>query len=240
MSKIDDYRAALRALPDWEPFLLEHSGLPGPRGNLELAQAAADVGEEALFAGWRSLDPRQAPENTPQAFLAFVGVLSLGQALAARKPGALETLRPFAADPRWRIREAVAMALQRWGDGDLEGLLEAMEAWSQGSRFEQRAAMAAVCEPRLLAGPAAARRALALLDAITVTIPGSPDRKTEGFQALKKGLGYGWSVAAAALPEAGRPLLEKWLASPDPDVAWIMRENLKKKRIAGWLLNQLD
>jgi hypothetical protein len=26
--------------------------------------------------------------------------------------------------------------------------------------------------------------------------------------------------------------MEKWIARPDPDVRWIMRENLKKNRLA--------
>ena len=44
-SKVEAYREALRGLTDWEPFLLKHSGLPGPRGNIELARAAAEEGE---------------------------------------------------------------------------------------------------------------------------------------------------------------------------------------------------
>jgi hypothetical protein len=44
-------------------------------------------------------------------------------------------------------------------------------------------------------------------------------------------LGYCWSVAVVALPEAGKPLMEKWLNSADPDVLWIMRENLRKNRL---------
>ena len=35
----------------------------------------------------------------------------------------------------------------------------------------------------------------------------------------------------AAEPETGKPLLEKWLASPDPVIQKIMRENLKKNRL---------
>jgi hypothetical protein len=35
----------------------------------------------------------------------------------------------------------------------------------------------------------------------------------------------------AALPDAGKPLMERWLVSPDPDIGWIMRENLKKNRL---------
>ena len=39
MTKTEDYRRALKILDEWEPFLLDESGLPGPRGNIELAQA---------------------------------------------------------------------------------------------------------------------------------------------------------------------------------------------------------
>jgi hypothetical protein len=48
---------------------------------------------------------------------------------------------------------------------------------------------------------------------------------------LRQGLGYCWSVAVAALPEEGKPLMEKWCADPDPDIRWIMRENLRKNRL---------
>jgi hypothetical protein len=45
-------------------------------------------------------------------------------------------------------------------------------------------------------------------------------------------MGYCWSVAVSALPERGKPMLEKWLNSENKDVRWIMRENLKKNRLA--------
>jgi hypothetical protein len=231
MTKIEQYRQTLRSLEDWDGYLLRESNLPGPRGNLELAQAAAEEGDEALFSRYRDYGPEQAPVNTPQEFLAFCGVLGLWRSLASGNGEALETLRRFANDPRWRIREAVAMALQRWGDEDLVGMIAAVEPWSRGSRLEQRAAAAALCEPRLLVDAAAARRTLDILDAITASIPEAQDRKSEDFLALKKGLGYCWSVAVAALPEEGKLRMENWLASPDQDVAWIMKENLKKNRL---------
>jgi hypothetical protein len=59
----------------------------------------------------------------------------------------LKQLRQFASDSRWRIREAVAMALQRVGDINIEFLLQEMEEWSKGNLFEKRAAIAALCEP---------------------------------------------------------------------------------------------
>jgi hypothetical protein len=252
MSRIDDYRAALRDLPaaDWEPYLLAGSNLPGPRGNLELAAAVADVGDEAQFRRWAALGPDSASENTPGCFLAFCGVVGLGAVLARRagrgeapSPGAagganlggetppLQILRALASDPRWRIREAVAMALQRWGDADMDGLLDAMADWAPGNPWEQRAAAAALCEPRLLKLPKHASAVLDILDGITASIPQAADRKSDAFKTLRQGLGYCWSVAVAALPASGRPLMEKWLASADPDICWIMRENLKKNRL---------
>ena len=50
MSRIDDYRKTLTSLDDWEPFLLRESGLPGPRGNLELAAAVSELGSADQFA----------------------------------------------------------------------------------------------------------------------------------------------------------------------------------------------
>src|SRR2546423_6914833 len=39
---VDTYRAQLKKLKDWEPYLKKHSGLPGPRANLELVAAVAE------------------------------------------------------------------------------------------------------------------------------------------------------------------------------------------------------
>ena len=204
---------------------------------------------------WRRLTPAQAPVNSPQEFLVFCGVLVLGWAVtAAAEPGqaearraALQELRAFASDPRWRTREAVAMALQHWGAADLAGMLAEMGAWAGGDPFEQRAVVAAICEPAVLVkvermgDPDAVQGTIfTILDHITAdfsAVPGpeSPEgdagRRSAGFQALKKGLAYSWSVAVAYLPEQGRLRLERWFASSDPDLRWVMRENLKKARL---------
>ena len=131
------------------------------------------------------------------------------------------------------------MALQRWGDADMDPLLDEMERWAAGGPLEQRAAAAALCEPRLLREERHARRVLAVLDTITASLLLAQRRKGEDFKTLRQGLGYCWSVAVAALPAEGKPLMEKWLASDDPDVCWIMRENLKKNRLtrmdAAWV-----
>ena len=123
------------------------------------------------------------------------------------------------------------MALQRWGDADVEALLRAMAEWSHGTPWEQRAAAAALCEPRLLVKPAHATATLHILDAITASLRQNRERKSESFRVLRKGLGYCWSVAVAAYPEVGKALMERWIGDPDPDIRWIMRENLRKNRL---------
>ena len=61
MSKVADYRLKLRQTADWEPFLRRESGLPGPRSNLELAQAVADEASEAWLRQHAALGPKVAP-----------------------------------------------------------------------------------------------------------------------------------------------------------------------------------
>ena len=231
MGKAEIYQEQLRDLDqdDWDAFLLAESGLPGPRGNIELARALAREGDAARFDRYLAIDAGQAPVNDPRDFLAFCGVLGLGRLIAAgERPHS--DLRPFANDPRWRLREATAMALQAVGQADLQALDE-LRLWAGGSYLDQRAAAAGLCEPALLASPQACALAFDVLDRVTNNIQQAPDRKDAAFRALRKGMAYCWSVAVASCPEQGKEHFEQWLESGDKDVRWIMRENLKKKRL---------
>jgi hypothetical protein len=231
MSKTNAYRGKLSSMEDWDSFLLEQSGLPGPRGNIELAQAVAEEGGEELFRRYLTYDAQRAPANSPEEFLAFCGVLGLGRLLAEGRKDVLDDLRRHASDPRWRTREAVAMALQRWGRVDMEALLAEMVSWAEGNWLEKRAAAAALCEPDLLTEPRHVERVLEILDSVTASAQGAGERTGNDFKALRKGLGYCWSVAVAACPERGRKAMERWFRSADRDVRSIMWENLKKKRL---------
>jgi hypothetical protein len=126
------------------------------------------------------------------------------------------------------------MALQRLGDANMDLLLDEMAPWSTGNFLEQRAAAAALCEPRLLKNPEHTKCVLAILDAITASTLCTPaaERRNEPFLALRKGLGYCWSVAVAALPGLGQVHIQRWFAVEDKDIRWIMKENLKKDRLA--------
>ena len=232
MSKADEYRAKLRTLDSWDAYLLKESGLPGPRGNIELAQIVADEGDRELFERYTAYTHDQAPVNSPYEFLAFCGVVGLGRLLAEGDAGILKTLRTHASDPRWRVREAVAMALQRFGDNNMDLLLAEMQKWSTGTPLEQRAAAAALCEPRLLGQARYARAALQILDRITASLERSKTHPREDILVLRKGLGYCWSVAVASLPEEGKAFMEKWVSTTNKDIQWIMQENFKKARLA--------
>jgi hypothetical protein len=226
----DQYRAALRGLDvrQWPQYLREHSGLPGPRGNIELAQAVADEGDPALFD--RMID-------TDDEYEVFCAVIGLGR-LSAEGADVLARLHGHAVDPRWRVREAVAMALQRLGDADLPRLLSTARSWAADPHpLVQRAAAAAVCEPRLLrTGPAAAC-AIEVCAGATGWLAGLPagGRRDPGVRALRQALGYCWSVAVAADPAAGLPRFRALGDDADPDVLWIVRENAKKARLAKLL-----
>jgi len=231
MSKTDEYREKLRKLDHWDSYLLNESGLPGPRGNLELAQVVADEGDLNLFQRYTAYTADRAPVNSPYEFLAFCGVVGLGRLLAEGNTSLLQDLRIHASDSRWRIREAVAMALQRLGCVRMDQLVVEMRAWSKGTPLEQRAAAAALCEPKLLQEAIHTRAVLEILDGIMATLEPVENRRSSDFLALRKGLGYCWSVAVVALPDLGKALMEKWLQTSDKDIRWIMQENLKKKRL---------
>ncbi|MBN2117466.1 MAG: HEAT repeat domain-containing protein [Anaerolineales bacterium] len=235
MTKIDDYRQTLKKLDDWIPFLLKESCLPGPRGNLELAHAVAQEGKKQKFEQFLSF---QAEENTPEVFLVFCGVLGLGK-LAANEPGLFDCLRPYASDTRWRVREAVATGLQLAGDQDMDVLLKEMKKWGKGNWYERRAVAAGLAEPRLLKNPKHVKQVLQVLNEITAAMESAQDTKHESFRVLRQGMSFCWSVVVSAFPEMGKPIFEKWLNSPNKDIRWMMKENLKKNRLIkmdpGWV-----
>jgi hypothetical protein len=73
---------------------------------------------------------------------------------------------------------------------------------------------------------------ITILDSITAALQYSDTQPREDLLVLRKGMGYCWSVAVAALPGEGKKLMEKWLITTNKDIQWIMQENMKKARLA--------
>lgn len=201
--------------------LLAASGLPGPRANLTVAARAAAGASADDAARWLA---------SGEEYLALCAAIAFGHLRD------VEALRALADDPRWRVREGVAMGLQAIGDADFAALLAlARDLAASGSPLQARAAAAGLCEPRLLRrAPDRAVATVAVLDASTALLAATParERRADGFKALRKGLGYCWSVALAEAPPSARTSFERLAESDDPDVRWVVRENLRKSRLA--------
>jgi hypothetical protein len=109
--------------------LLAGSRLPGPRLNLALVREfAGAVGAVVrrpepptdalvdLLDGWAALSLADAPGDGPAVILPCAAVAAYGEVAVARPawwPDEMAKLRRAASDPRWRVREVVAMALRR-------------------------------------------------------------------------------------------------------------------------------
>ncbi|HEY0215604.1 MAG TPA: HEAT repeat domain-containing protein [Cellulomonas sp.] len=238
-----DHRAALRALPerDVPAYLTAGSGLPGPRANLELMGAFADVAPPTLV--------RRLSDDADE-YLRCCGTVGLGRLLLdGHGPDTTGTggladatvateiealLHERAADGSWRVREAAAMALQRLGDTDPATLRRLVADWvTDLDPLVRRAAVEGVCEPRLLRDPATAAVALDACAAATSSIEALPAsaRRDPDVRTLRQALGYCWSVAVAGSPEAGLTAFLAMGASTDPDTAWIDRTNRTKTRL---------
>jgi hypothetical protein len=245
LAALDRYRTSLADAPV-RSVLVEHSHLPGPRGNLELAaRFAEEVAERAaqepapwwdLCSGLAGLSARRAPAGDPAEFVAFcgtVGAAAVACLVEDRTAPALDIARGAAADPRWRLREAAAMALQRLLLARRKATLTALESWVRGGRpLELRAVVAALAEPSVLAVDEIADAAVTLHREVLARLLATGNRTSTSARTLRQALGYTLSVVTIVRPEAGFALLEELLASHDGDGLWIARENLRKARLA--------
>ena len=211
-----------------EPYLRANSRLPGPRANLELLGAAAEEVDRSTALSWGS---RAVGDDPTDVFVVMVGLAGLGKSLA--DDAEAETLlRRRANDAEWRVREAVAIALQRLGDEQPDRLAAIARTWVDGTPLEARAAVAGVAEPRLLRDGPLVPAALEVLDSATeIVADASPAPAQSDARVLRQALGYAWSVVVAADPDCGWPRFQRWAMSSSADVGWIVAENLKKDRI---------
>lgn len=245
LSRLFDELAASGDSEKLVGYLVSNSGIPGRRANLELARAFGDVVEGSAAtkgrAHWQlcqtllGITAKEAPENDPREFVPFcgaVGIGAIGAAALERFDEALSILRTQANDPRWRMREAVRFGLQRLLAKRCRDSLTALRTWiADGRPLEIRAAAAAVADPVLLEEREAAEAALELQRALFERVLGSEDRRSEEFKTLRKALGYTLSVVVQALPDAGFGFMAQLVASQDRDVVWMVKQNLKKRRL---------
>jgi hypothetical protein len=227
------YIDELRGLPADElaPYLTERSGLPGPRANLKLADAFAAIANRATILLFAEADDE---------YLRFCGTEAIGR-LVVEEPDCAsfsDLIRQRAGDDLWRVREGAARALQIVGDLDRSGLRTIVAEWvGDPNPYVRRAAVAAICEPRLLTDPSTRRAAIQACGRASESITMLPanERKAPGVRNLRQALGYCWSVAVAADPNEGMPAFERLQVVDDPDIRWIVSSNFKKSRLRRYL-----
>lgn len=242
-----------------EDYLLDHSHLPGQRANLELVAAFGDevgalcadpdlsLNHSYVALGWliAHLLTRYPPAvfgddpDSPLQMPQFCGLVAQGEWAVAfhHVEAGVATLLDYAGSPLWRIREGVAFGLQRMLRHDWTGTINRLRRRAlDASPYEWRAIVAGVAEPPLLDDPARALDALDLHYAALAALRRLPagSRRADPVRTLRQALTYSVSVVVAAAPEAGFAQMHAWAAWNDPDVAWVLRENLKKKRLAPW------
>jgi hypothetical protein len=235
--------------------LLHGSGLPGPRMNLRLVwRFAAAVGEvvaspmpadttvaalESLLDGWAALTEEEAPGNEPAAMLPCAAVAAYGEVGATRPDwwdDEVAKLHRAAADPRWRVRELVAQAIQRLLAADWPRMAAVLLTWAdEAGPLVVRAAAAGVAEPPLLASDVRrAADAMAIQRRAVANLQRRPaaERRDEDVRVLRTGLAFTVGVATAATGDFA--LLEEMAASGDADLRWAARHNLRKARLRPW------
>jgi hypothetical protein len=233
-----------------EYYLREQSHFPGTRANLELVNSLSDllaaVVSEQPDQVWMLLnylvqDEKTVVSNTPDEFVVLCGVVAFGACATVRQEWyteVFEILEHFACSSSWRVREGVSMALQRMLPVNPQKTIEYLiELAKKGNCFQQRASIAAIAEPSLLQTPAIIDAALVIQRLVVERLHALPAtiRKRNDVRALRQSLGYTLSVAAAAAPEEGFALMRDCAKWGDPDINWILRENLKKKRLAKFV-----
>lgn len=242
-----------------EDYLIDHSSLPGRRANLELIGAFADVVAALCSAPDVSLNRsyvsmewllmellnRYPPDvfgsdpDSPLQMPQLCAMVALGEwAVAFRhiEFGAAALLGQ-AGSPLWRVREAVAMGVQRMLAAQWNSVIRRLNRRAiDATAWEWRAIVAGVAEPGLLTDLARALDALDLHSAALAYLRRlSPDaRRGDPARVLRQALGYSISVVTAAAPAVGFAQMHAWAAWDDPDITRILRENTTKKRLEAW------
>lgn len=227
-------------------YIIANSNLPGPRGNLELASAfeetiSSQISKDSVEELWElcsfmsNISAEEAPVNDPKEFIAFCGTRGLGAigaALPEYQEKTLFRLRTLAQDSRWRMREAVAMALQKLLSNSDIRIRKELENWiEQGDWLVLRGVVAGIAEPSLMKDVGFAKWALEVHVKVFDRLGVSSNRKSDEFRILRKALGYTLSVVVKAVPSTGFQLLEELIKKENADIKWIVKENLKKKRL---------
>jgi len=234
-----------------EFYLRENSRLSGARANLELAN---DVGYllaasltrhpdtvRSLISHFVNGDQKNGTSNATSEFVTLCGIIASGACAAVEATWRADTfdlIYCHTSSPHWRVREGIAIAYQHLLTAVPEETAERLVSLArEGNYFQQCAAITAIAEAPMLYISDVLRTALHLQRIVLERLHDAPlsVRKGEDFRALRRTSGYTLSVITAAAPEQGFALMRECATWNDADIIWVLRENLKKKRLAKFV-----
>lgn len=210
-----------------DELLTRGSGLPGPKANIDLALAFGETlaahGKKAdkLIERYVHLSPEEAPGNTALEFLPMCGVVAVGARGtrdASFRSNAMQVLHDVADDFRFRVREAVTVALISIGERDADLLVSELGPWTDGF-FHSAAAVRALLDPRVLHAVKNEQEAIArLVESLDLYLnAGRADKRYPGYKELGDAL---IPAIVAFAVRYGLPVFEALTAragSKDPD-----------------------
>ena len=163
--------------------LKQNSHLPGPRANLELLYSFSKTATEDEIRECLALI-RNDTENSPDEFVGMCGIVAYALYHQNDNKAAIDFITRYASHKSWRIREAVAIAVQELAKKDITATLINIANLKNGNGYEKRAVVAGLCEPKLLKEKTIAVQVIYVLDEITQTLAHS-DKLTDEEDALK-------------------------------------------------------
>jgi hypothetical protein len=219
------------------------SGLPGPRANTGVATAfateCAAIGKPAdpLLFQMVTLDPDVAQGGTEHEFLPLCGVLALG-ARAALDPKirtrVIGTLHDAAEDMRFRVRDAVPVALARIGEKMGDALVHELASWTDGF-FQAAAVLLALADPAFLPAITDVDAVLERMEETYQLAKNAPRSAARypGRKALVDALTLAPSSIAARFGVPVFDKLEAWSNTEMPELRAAIEATLKSNKLAG-------
>ncbi len=211
-------------------YLLVNSKLPGRRANLELLYDFRKHASKEIVMKCLSLKNKDL-KNTPEEFAIMCGVVGYCEVYKDKTEQVFEFLDDYAQSESWRVREAVAMGIQHMLILSEEDSLQIIKSWLQKTNLHKRAIIAGLCTPRLQSIKAVSCETEIALECLMNAVSSWTGKLTEEQSVLRKALGYCWSIAIEANSSNLKPKFERYFDSENKNIRWILKSNLKKKRL---------
>lgn len=225
-------------------YLDDHSNLPSPRLNLELADYFAHLvakDEKVMFGKLIQMCKHSSE------YINFCGISALGTCFYKldndQKNITKDILIKAMHHPNWRIKESSAIALQYILESLHDDALIFMDQLrSDEDCLVNRALIAGLAHPPVLNNKKICNYAFMISDISMKLINDYDDLrcKSEDVVVLIKGLSYVISVFTVYDSIQGFQLMEHYLESNHKTLNKIIKSNLKKKRIRKDYLDRIE